>query len=117
MIGPASSSAAMVRSSTAPNAQAQTMLDVLIGWRQRGGSRLDRDLDGLIDDPGAAIMDRAWPKMADNFLDVAHFPFVHLGTIGAWRRKRWTRHVSASVTYRLPCESESMLCGLRNCPT
>jgi acyl-homoserine lactone acylase PvdQ len=58
----------LLQGSTAPSAQAQAMLDVLIGWRQRGGSRLDRDLDGLIDDPGAAIMDRAWPKIADNFL-------------------------------------------------
>ena len=30
-----------------------------------GSSRLDRDLDGKIDDPGAAIMDAAWPKIAD----------------------------------------------------
>jgi len=58
----------LLQGSTAPTAQAQAMLDVLIGWRRRGGSRLDRDLDGLIDDPGAAVMDRAWPKMADNFL-------------------------------------------------
>lgn len=59
----------LLQGTTAPNAQAQAMLDVLVGWKQRGGSRLDRDLDGLIDDPGAAIMDRAWPKVADNFLE------------------------------------------------
>ena len=34
-------------------------------WRDNGGSRLDRDLDGKIDDPGAAIMDAVWPKLAD----------------------------------------------------
>src|SRR5207237_8271379 len=28
-------------------------------------SRLDRDLDGKIDEPGAAIMDAAWPRIAD----------------------------------------------------
>ena len=33
--------------------------------REHGGSRLDRDLDGLIDDPGAAIMDAAWNPIAD----------------------------------------------------
>ena len=33
-----------------------------------GGSRLDRNLDGKIDDPGAAIMDAAWPKIADAFM-------------------------------------------------
>ena len=44
------------------------MLKVLIGWRQHGGSRLDRNLDGKIDDPGAAVMDAAWPKIADAFM-------------------------------------------------
>ncbi len=34
-------------------------------WRTDGSSRLDRDLDGKIDAPGAAIMDTAWPKIAD----------------------------------------------------
>jgi acyl-homoserine lactone acylase PvdQ len=51
---------------TAPNARDQQMLSLLEDWRFAGGStRLDRDLDGKIDDPGAAIMDKAWPKIAD----------------------------------------------------
>jgi hypothetical protein len=33
------------------------MLDLVVRWRQNGGSRFDRDLDGKIDDPGTAIMD------------------------------------------------------------
>jgi hypothetical protein len=41
------------------------MLDLLEGWRADGSSRLDRDLDGSIDAPGAAIMDAAWPRLAD----------------------------------------------------
>ena len=41
------------------------MLTLLRKWRDNGGSRLDRDLDGKIDDPGAAIMDAVWPKVAD----------------------------------------------------
>ena len=44
------------------------MLSLLVAWRQHGGSRLDRNLDGKIDDPGAAIMDAAWPKIADAFM-------------------------------------------------
>ncbi|HEX6013480.1 MAG TPA: hypothetical protein VFY87_17095, partial [Geminicoccaceae bacterium] len=28
-------------------------------------SRLDRDLDGRIDSPGAAVMDAAWPRLAE----------------------------------------------------
>ncbi|MDQ2940373.1 MAG: hypothetical protein M3R23_07580, partial [Actinomycetota bacterium] len=51
-----------------PNAQAGQMLMLLAAWRDHGGSRLDRDLDGKIDDPGAAIMDVAWPKIADVFM-------------------------------------------------
>lgn len=41
------------------------MLDLLEAWRTAGSSRLDSNLDGKIDDPGAAIMDKAWPKIAD----------------------------------------------------
>ena len=44
------------------------MLSLLVAWRNHGGSRLDRNLDGKIDDPGAAIMDAAWPKIADAFM-------------------------------------------------
>jgi acyl-homoserine lactone acylase PvdQ len=60
--------AKLLKGSQAPSATAQQMLDVLVAWRAHGGSRLDRDLDGLIDDPGAAIMDTAWPLIADAFM-------------------------------------------------
>jgi acyl-homoserine lactone acylase PvdQ len=49
----------------APSPRDQQMLDLLKAWRASGASRLDRDGDGLIDDPGAAIIDKAWPKLAD----------------------------------------------------
>jgi acyl-homoserine lactone acylase PvdQ len=52
----------------APSATAQGMLDQMVLWRKQGGSRLDGDLDGLIDAPGAASMDVAWPKIADAFM-------------------------------------------------
>ncbi len=55
----------LLKGSSAPNAQAQQMLNLLAAWRNHGGSRLDLDGDGEIDDPGAAIMDAAWPKIAD----------------------------------------------------
>ena len=51
-----------------PNTQTGQMLALLASWRQHGGSRLDKNLDGKIDDPGAAIMDAAWPKIADAFM-------------------------------------------------
>jgi acyl-homoserine lactone acylase PvdQ len=54
--------------SKAPNAQAKQMLEVLVAWKRHGGSRLDRDLDGKIDDPGAAVMDGSWERLADAFM-------------------------------------------------
>ncbi len=56
---------AVLRTGPAPSAREQQMLDLLEQWRSEGSSRLDRDLDGKIDDPGAAIMDTAWPRIAD----------------------------------------------------
>jgi acyl-homoserine lactone acylase PvdQ len=56
---------AVLDTGPAPSPREQQMLDLLEQWRADGSSRLDRDLDGKIDAPGAAIMDAAWPKIAD----------------------------------------------------
>jgi acyl-homoserine lactone acylase PvdQ len=48
-----------------PNAFDGQLLSLLNAWRQAGASRLDRDGDGKIDAAGAAIMDAAWPRLAD----------------------------------------------------
>jgi acyl-homoserine lactone acylase PvdQ len=55
----------LLQGAPAPNQQAAQMLSQLVAWRNSGGSRLDRDLDGEIDHPGAAIIDAAWPKIAN----------------------------------------------------
>jgi acyl-homoserine lactone acylase PvdQ len=55
----------VLKTGPAPNARDAQMLALLENWRAAGGSRLDRDLDTKIDDPGAAIMDAAWPRIAD----------------------------------------------------
>ena len=52
-------------SGTAPNVFDDKLLDLLLDWRKNGASRLDVNLDGKIDDPGAAIMDAVWPRLAD----------------------------------------------------
>jgi len=57
--------ARFLRGGPAPSARAARMLELLEDWRAQGGSRLDRDLDGRIDHPGAAILDAAWPRLAD----------------------------------------------------
>jgi acyl-homoserine lactone acylase PvdQ len=48
-----------------PNAFDGQLLSLLTAWRRAGASRLDRDGDGKIDAAGAAIMDAAWPRLAD----------------------------------------------------
>ena len=57
--------ARLLKGGTPPSARASQMLALLEDWRAKGGSRLDRDLDGKIDHPGAAIMDTAWNRLAD----------------------------------------------------
>jgi acyl-homoserine lactone acylase PvdQ len=49
----------------APNQRAAQLLAILQSWN---GSRLDGNLDGTIDAPGAAIMDAWWPRVADAVL-------------------------------------------------
>jgi hypothetical protein len=55
----------LLRGSEPPSGPAGQMLQLMVDWRDAGGSRLDRDLDGLIDHPGVASMDAAWPRIAD----------------------------------------------------
>jgi acyl-homoserine lactone acylase PvdQ len=50
---------------TAPSPRDAQMLTLLNQWHASGSSRLDRDLDGKIDAPGAAIMDAAWTGIAN----------------------------------------------------
>ena len=57
--------AAVLRGSEAPSPRAQAMLEQLEAWNASGGSRLDVELDGKIDHPGAAVLDAAWPLLAD----------------------------------------------------
>jgi acyl-homoserine lactone acylase PvdQ len=56
---------AVLDGTAAPSPRDQQMLDLVEQWRSSGSSRLDRDNDGKIDDPGAAIMDKAWNRIAD----------------------------------------------------
>ncbi len=51
--------------SPAPDPQTGQAVLLVDEWQESGGDRLDRDLDGLVDRPGAAIIDAAWPRIAD----------------------------------------------------
>jgi acyl-homoserine lactone acylase PvdQ len=54
----------------APNPRAARMLKLLKAWHANGGSRLDRNLDGKVDAPGAAILDTAWNGLANAEFDI-----------------------------------------------
>jgi acyl-homoserine lactone acylase PvdQ len=67
---------AVLDTGPAPTARAQAASSLVTAWRLAGGSRLDRDADGLIDAPGAAILDAAWPALADAVLSPVLGPLV-----------------------------------------
>ncbi len=56
---------AVLGSSPAPDARTAQAVALVDAWRRNGASRIDRDLDGKIDDPGAAVMDTAFVPIAD----------------------------------------------------
>jgi acyl-homoserine lactone acylase PvdQ len=68
--------AAVLETGAAPSQRAQRMYELLVDWNRVGAHRLDLDLDGKIDDPGAAIMDRAWPKIANAVMSPVLGPLI-----------------------------------------
>ncbi len=56
---------AVLRTGPAPDARTARAAALITAWQRRGASRLDRDLDGKIDHPGAAVLDAAFEPMAD----------------------------------------------------
>jgi hypothetical protein len=61
--------AGVLSTGPAPDPRDQQMLDLLLAWRQQGGSRMDADGDGKIDAGAAAtIMDNLYPRIADAVL-------------------------------------------------
>ena len=89
--------AAVLQGSPAPSARAQAMLDQLEAWRAAGGSRLDVDLDGKIDHPGAPCSTARGTKLADaamgrvlgpqleQFADIeGRFDLPPSGQFGGW---------------------------------
>ena len=56
---------AMLAKAPAPDALASQLAAVLDAWHEQGASRVDADLDGKIDSPGAPIIDAAWDGLAN----------------------------------------------------
>jgi acyl-homoserine lactone acylase PvdQ len=67
---------AVLQTGPAPSARAEAAAGLLDSWRASGSSRLDRELDGKVDDAGAAVMDAAWPRLADAVMSPVLGPLV-----------------------------------------
>jgi acyl-homoserine lactone acylase PvdQ len=57
--------AKVLKGSNAPNALAAKELKLLVAWNHAGGNLLDLNNDGKIDNPGAAIIANAFPRLAE----------------------------------------------------
>ena len=58
----------VLKGSHAPDKRSAGMLSVLRAWDRNGGNLLDSNGDGRIDNPGAAIINVAWPRIANAFM-------------------------------------------------
>jgi len=56
---------AMLAKATSPSARATEVAQRLQAWSAAGGSRVDANGDGNIDNPGAVILDTAWKGITD----------------------------------------------------
>jgi len=114
---------------TAPSARDAQMLQLLQSW---DGSRLDANLDGKIDAPGAAIMDAWWPKLAVAVLDAQLGPLTddlkHLAPIsddanhaGSSYDAGWYSYIDKTVRMVLgkPVQSPygALTCGKGDVPS
>ena len=66
----------VLQTGSAPSPRAALAANLIESWNVQRGSRLDRDLDGKVDDPGAAVMDAAWPRIADAVMGPVLGPLV-----------------------------------------
>jgi acyl-homoserine lactone acylase PvdQ len=114
----------LLKGSSAPTPQAEQMLALLGAWRANGGSRLDRNLDGLIDDPGAAIMDAAWPGIANACIGTRLTPdqleelrtlFSRWSAPPSGQKSGWYQYLDRDIRTllgeRVPRPLESSYCG------
>jgi acyl-homoserine lactone acylase PvdQ len=59
---------AVLQGGPVPDAQSAQAVALVNAWIGRGASRLDRDLDGKVDDPGAAVIDQSWDALSEAVL-------------------------------------------------
>ena len=100
---------AVLQTGPAPSARAEAAAGLLDSWRTNGSSRLDRELDGKVDDPGAAVMDAAWPRLADAVMTPVLGPLV--GRLAALTGAATTRTPVARRTSRAGTGTSTRICG------
>jgi acyl-homoserine lactone acylase PvdQ len=59
---------AVLRGGPPPDERSRQAVALVNAWIARGASRLDRDLDGRVDDPGAAVLDQSWDALSEAVL-------------------------------------------------
>ena len=82
----------VLKTGPAPDALTGQAAQLIDEWVAHGGSRLDRNLDGLIDEPGAAILDRAWTP-----LNKAVLKPVLGATVNDIPRQGWSGYVDKDL--------------------
>ena len=124
--------ARLLKGSRAPSAQAARMLSLLVAWNRDGGNVLDLNNDGKVDNPGAAIMDTAWPKIANAFMKpvigpqlselnslFSQFDAPPGGQYSGWYQY-FARDISTLLGKKVPNRSPNQYCGggkLAKCQT
>ena len=113
----------VLKGSKAPSDQARQMLDLMVAWRNDGGSRLDLDNDGKIDNPGAAVMDGSWTNIANAFMKprlgtqldelntlFSRFDLPPAGQYSGWYQY-FDRDISALLGRKVPTPLQNAYCG------
>ena len=89
----------VLRAAPAPSPRAARMLDLLVEWRAAGSSRLDRDLDGVMDaGPGPAIWDAFYPRLYDAVMPNLPGPRRHPGHRSRSAQRLHRRRASGTWT-------------------
>jgi acyl-homoserine lactone acylase PvdQ len=115
--------AKLLKGSTAPSDRDAEMLQLMIDWKNDGGSRLDLNNDGDIDAPGAAVMDGSWTNIANAFMKprlgsqldelnslFSRFDLPPGGQYSGWYQY-FDRDINSLLGNRVPSPFRNAYCG------
>ena len=115
--------AKLLKGSTAPSDRDAEMLQLMVDWKNDGGSRLDLNNDGDIDAPGAAVMDGSWTNIANAFMKprlgsqldelnslFSRFDLPPGGQYSGWYQY-FDRDINSLLGNRVPSPFRNAYCG------